>query len=388
MAVRRMAINPSAAGDSALATFFKGRVALFAILEALGISAGDEVLLPAFTCVVVPLAIVFAGARPVYLDIDPETYNLDCNGLQDAVSARTRALVVQHTFGLPAPMDQVSEHLSRCATTRPIAVIEDCAHTLDACYRGRAVGSLGTAAFFSSQWSKPFTTGLGGFATASDPDLAHRLARLHERYPAPSWKTRALLRCQFAAYRACYSSTRYWALMSAYRWLGAHGLALASSSPAELDLRRPPTYATRMGAAQHRRLTRGLGDVALRQRDAAHRNLIARSYEHALAPHGFAPPRQVPGSKPVFLRYPVRVGNKNEILNKARYNRIELGDWFVSPLHPIRHGLDALGYRSDQCPQAESACREVINLPTHADVTPAMAETIARFVYEHARPVG
>ena len=83
-------------------SFWKGRVALFAILKALGIGPGDRVLVPGYTCFVVPSAVRFTGGEPVYADIDPLTYNVSVESLAAAYDARVKAVVVQHTYGIPA----------------------------------------------------------------------------------------------------------------------------------------------------------------------------------------------------------------------------------------------------------------------------------------------
>ena len=87
--------------------FWKGRVALYAILQALGVGAGDEVLIAGFTCVVVPNAVRFLGAQPVYADISIGSYNLDPASAAQAITPRTRAMIVQHTLGIPAPLEEL-----------------------------------------------------------------------------------------------------------------------------------------------------------------------------------------------------------------------------------------------------------------------------------------
>src|SRR5262245_18494440 len=153
------------------ASFGSGRVALWAILHALGIGAGDEVIVPGYTCVAVPNAVRFAGARPAYADIDPRTFNLTANSCERVPTPDARALVVGHTYGLPAPM----EELRTLANRHRLHLIEDVAHALGSTYRGKPAGSSGHAAFFSIEHSKIITTGLGGVATCADPDLAARL---------------------------------------------------------------------------------------------------------------------------------------------------------------------------------------------------------------------
>lgn len=124
-------------------SFWKGRVALYAILKALGIGEGDEVLVEGFTCVVVPNAVIFAGAKPVYIAPDPKTYNMDVSQIETAITSKTKAIIVQHTFGLPADMDSILN----IAKKYNLRVIEDCAPALGAIYKGRKVGTFGDAAF-------------------------------------------------------------------------------------------------------------------------------------------------------------------------------------------------------------------------------------------------
>ena len=144
--------------------FFKGRVALYAILKSMGITTGDEIILPGFTCVVVANAILYLGARPVYVDIDPSTYNIDAEKIGEKITDKTKAIIAQHTFGIPADMNKITA----IAKENSLYVIEDSCHAVGSRYMGREVGTFGDAAFFSSQWSKPLTTGLGGWAVINN----------------------------------------------------------------------------------------------------------------------------------------------------------------------------------------------------------------------------
>src|SRR5438105_15281527 len=96
-------------GADDVALFWKGRVALYAILEALGVGPGDEVIVPAFTCVVVPNVILYLGARPIYADIDAATYNAEAAGIEPRLSPRTKVILAQNTFGLAPDLDPILE---------------------------------------------------------------------------------------------------------------------------------------------------------------------------------------------------------------------------------------------------------------------------------------
>ncbi len=364
--------------------FFKGRVALYAILEAAGIGPGSQVLLPGYTCVVVPSAILYRGAEPVYIDIDAATCNLDVAQLESSRGVRwnpdrARALVVQHTYGLPADMDA----LLAFARRHGLLVIEDACHALGATWDGRRVGSLGDAAFFSTQWSKPVTTGLGGWAEAADPELRSTLSHVAATYPSPGLLAEGRLFAQYLAYRALYRPRLFWLLQGTYRLLGRVGLVIGSSTSAELDCRQPADYRQRMGGLQQRTLARLLDrtteNIATRRRNAAEieRQLHRKGLPTATVP---AP------AEPVWLRYPLRVGNKAALLDRAREARIELGDWFLSPVHPNLAGWEQAGYRPGLCPEAERASREVVNLPTHGGLDDDEIDRIVAFLAANAAP--
>ena len=152
----------------------KGRVGLYAGLRALGLPPGAKVLVPGYTCVVVPSAIQFAGLKPVYIDIDPHTYNLDPAQLAHALPGEVSAVIVQHTYGIPAAMQAISAWADLAGAT----IIEDCCHTFGTRVDGRLCGTFGAFAFMSGQWNKPFSTGLGGMLLVRDTALAKRVDEL------------------------------------------------------------------------------------------------------------------------------------------------------------------------------------------------------------------
>jgi perosamine synthetase len=364
-------------------SFFKGRVALYAILKALDIQPGNEVVLPGFTCVVVPSAVLFCGAKPIYVDIDPFTYNLNLQALERSITSKTKCIIIQHTYGLPIEMDPILD----LANKRKIPIIEDCAHSLGSRYKGRLTGTLGDAAFFSTQWNKPFTTGLGGFAFSNDPDLNKKIKAVTSSFPLPSIIHRALLRSQYWVYKNLFTPTRYWTLMGFYRRLTDLGLVIGSSGKNELELEKPENYELRMGPYQEELFIDALSNENGIRKMITHRKAISRIYEEKLQKAGFMLPLIPLAGEAVILRYPVRIKNKKEFLKRARENKIEIGDWFVSPLHPNLKNFEKLSYRWGQCPQAERISQEVINLPTHLGISENEALRIIAFVQDHGKKV-
>jgi dTDP-4-amino-4,6-dideoxygalactose transaminase len=141
---------------------------------ALDLRPGDEVITTPLTWPATLNTIVLAGATPVLVDIEPETFNLDCRLVEPALTSRTRAIVPVHFAGQPCDMDA----LAALADSRGLRIVEDAAHALGAAYRGRPIGSIGDLTVFSFHPIKNITTGEGGMVTTADDRLAQRLRRL------------------------------------------------------------------------------------------------------------------------------------------------------------------------------------------------------------------
>ncbi len=145
-----------------------GTTALCLALQSIGIEPGDEVIVPAYTFIASASAIVMSNAVPVFVDIDPDTYNLDPRLVEPAVTPRTRAVVAVHFAGLPADMDQIREISRR----HGLAVVEDAAQAHGARWGGRGVGGIGAVGAFSFQSSKNLNAGEGGIILTNDDGLA------------------------------------------------------------------------------------------------------------------------------------------------------------------------------------------------------------------------
>ena len=161
-----------------------GRMALYFILRAMELPPGSEVIVPALTFWVVPEIVRVAGLTPVFADIDPATFTLSPAAVERAITPRTRAVLPTHLYGLSCDMDPILEIAAR----HGLKVIEDCAHSLGATYKGRMVGTLGDASFFSFQAFKPLNTYGGGLAWTADAGLAQRVAEFADGEQWPSEK--------------------------------------------------------------------------------------------------------------------------------------------------------------------------------------------------------
>ncbi|HSY37273.1 MAG TPA: DegT/DnrJ/EryC1/StrS family aminotransferase [Acidobacteriaceae bacterium] len=162
-----------------------GTAGLHLAMLALGIGAGDEVIVPSFTFIAAANAIRYVGATPVFADIDCITLNLSPAAVERAVNSRTRAIVVVHTFGVPADMPA----LVALAQHHKLALIEDACEALGATIDSQPIGSFGNVAVFAFYPNKQITTGEGGMIVTRDPDLAARMRSLRNqgRAPTDSW---------------------------------------------------------------------------------------------------------------------------------------------------------------------------------------------------------
>jgi perosamine synthetase len=151
-----------------------GTVALHLALLALGVGPGDEVIVPTLTFVASANAVSYCGARPVFVDSDAETWNMDTNLIEQAITPHTKGIMVVHLYGHPTDMDPVVA----LARERGLFIIEDAAEAHGAEYKGKRVGAIGDIATFSFYGNKIITTGEGGMVTTNDANLAARVRQL------------------------------------------------------------------------------------------------------------------------------------------------------------------------------------------------------------------
>ncbi|MDD5623341.1 MAG: DegT/DnrJ/EryC1/StrS family aminotransferase [Candidatus Peribacteraceae bacterium] len=158
-----------------------GTTALHLALVSLGVGPGDEVIVPDFTMIATVFAVMYTGATPVFVDVDPETYNIDPAKLAAKITARTKVIVPVHLFGHSCDMDPILA----LARERHIAVLEDAAEAHGATYKGKTCGSFGTMSAFSFYGNKIITTGEGGMLCTNDDALAERMRSLKDLSHSP-----------------------------------------------------------------------------------------------------------------------------------------------------------------------------------------------------------
>ncbi|HYX30876.1 MAG TPA: aminotransferase class I/II-fold pyridoxal phosphate-dependent enzyme [Pyrinomonadaceae bacterium] len=336
-------------------SFAAGRMGLYAILEALGIGPDDEVIIPAYTCVVVPNAIRYRGAKVIFVDIDPVTFNIDPSKVEQAITPRTRALYAQHTFGLLCDIDS----LNAIARKHGLPVIEDAALALGASHHGRPAGFLSDVGFFSSDYTKIISTQLGGVVTTNDAEIARKIGAIKDQAAFLSTsQIRKMLRTLV---------TQYVLLRPKSYWLGrnlmwaANRLGLFFSFADELSLEKPTDYPypARLSSWQARL---GLSQLERLGDNLEHRRAIGVDLENRIKWLGGCLEKDA--ANHAFLRYSFLVKDRERFLDRFK-KHFDLAVWFTSIAHGRDTGLEQIGYINGSCPIAEYVARHIVNFPTH-----------------------
>ncbi|MBS0212189.1 MAG: DegT/DnrJ/EryC1/StrS aminotransferase family protein [Proteobacteria bacterium] len=347
-------------GD-AVFLFWKGRVGLYAILKAWGIGPDDEVIVPAFTCVVVPNAVLYLGAKPVYVDVEEQSLNTTLRRIEAARTGKTKAVICQNTFGLSSEVDVIAGW----AASEGLLSVEDCTHGFGGSFHGRPNGSYCDAAFFSSQWNKPVSSGIGGFVVARDAKLVKGLSKLESQLAKPRRSELVSLNVQLWARRKLLTDGTYWTLLKLYRWLSKTGVIIGSSSGEEIDsVTMPKNYFKGMSELQARTVA---CEIAKLDQHNQQRREAAVRYSAFLAGHGKYHVDAGLVEDHMFLKYPILVRNRDGFFRAAEKFRVELGDWFNSPLHPVQGDLSAWGLDIAGFPNARRIATHIVNLPTRSN---------------------
>lgn len=305
-----------------------GTSALHLALLAAGVGPGDEVITTPFTFVATVAAIQWTGATPVYVDIDPESYNLDPNLLEAALTPRTKAILPVHLYGQPADMGPILD----TARARGITVIEDAAQAHGAEYKGRRAGSMGDLACFSFYPGKSLGAyGEAGAVVTSNPEYAQTVRLLR------SWG----------------ESRRYYHDLRGfnYRMEGMQGAILR---------------------------------VKLRhlERWTEARRTNAALYDSLLKDSGVVVPRQMPYARHVYTVYAIRAPHRDALSEALKTAGIQHGIHYPVPVHLQRAYRDSR-YAEGSFPVAERIAKEVLSLPMYPELQRSQIEQVCEAVRRH-----
>lgn len=304
-----------------------GTAALHLALIICGIKPGDEVITTGHTFVATAEVISLTGARPVFVDIDPRTYNIDPNALERAITPRTRAIIPVHLYGQPAEMDPILE----IARQHNLFVIEDAAQAHGAEYRGRRAGSMGAIACFSFYPGKNLGAyGDAGALVTNDDDLAARARMLRDHGRKEKYEH------QIVGY--------------GYR-LDALQAAILGAKLPHLDVWN------------------------------ARRREIADYYTELFSNTDLVLPYVPPHITPAYHLYVVRAKNRDALQKHLKERSIEAGIHYPIPLH-LQPVYKNLGYKPGDFPHTEKAANEVLSLPMYPELTEAQINRVVEAVRE------
>jgi dTDP-4-amino-4,6-dideoxygalactose transaminase len=303
-----------------------GTDALVLAMKALGIGRGDEVIMPPFTFVATAEAAIIVGAKPVFVDIDAATFNIDPKLIGKAITRKTKAIMPVHLFGQMADMRPIM----RIAKKHRLAVIEDAAQAIGASQHGKKAGSVGTLGCFSLFPTKNLGAyGDGGFITSHDKKIADHLRVL----------------------RAHGSSVKY-----IHEHIG---------------------MLSRLHALQAAIVTAKLPHLPKwnkRRREIA--AMYARAFKDVSA---ITTPRTLPGNTHVFHQYTIRAERRNELQRFLAAQGIGTAIHFPIPIH-LQKGYRFLKYRPGTFPVSEAACAQVLSLPMYPELTNAEVRSVVSAV--------
>jgi dTDP-4-amino-4,6-dideoxygalactose transaminase len=311
-----------------------GSDALVLALMALRIGAGDEVITTPFTFVATAGSIARLGARPVFVDIDPDTYNLNPAQIRPAITTRTKAILPVHLFGLVAPLEEINA----IARSKGLAVIEDAAQAIGAEYDGSFAGNIGDVGCFSFFPSKNLGgAGDGGMVTTNDPELADRLKllRLHG------------------------SRSKYH-----YEILGLNS--------------RLDTLQAAVLRVKFRHLHQWT--MARRRNASLYRSLFAQ----AQLEESIQLPTDPPGTHHVYNQFVIRTQERDHLRDYLHRSGIPTEIYYPVPLH-LQPAFRYLGYQSGDFPNAESASRSVLALPIFPELTEEQQQSVVTPIADFLR---
>jgi perosamine synthetase len=322
--------------------------ALHLAVEAAGVQEGDEVIVPAMTFAATAEVVTYMRAKPVLVDCDPATLNIDPERVEAALTSRTKAIIPVHFAGQPCEMD----HLLDIARRHGLTVIEDAAHALPARYRGQMIGSIGDITCFSFYATKTITTGEGGMITTENEELAKRmrLMSLHG-ISHNAWN------------RYTEEGSWYYEILEPGFKYNLSDIAAAL----------------------------GLAQLCKCKRFWDARKRIVRYYnEHFAGVPEIRCPVSQPNLDHAWHLYVVQLEldrlkvDRNEIVRALKERKIGTSVHFI-PLHLHPYYRATFGYRPEDCPQATAAFDRIISLPVYPAMTDADAADVVEAVTDVVR---
>ncbi|MBI5182409.1 MAG: DegT/DnrJ/EryC1/StrS family aminotransferase [Nitrospirae bacterium] len=302
-----------------------GTDALHLAILACGIGKGDEVITTPFTFIATAEAITYTGARPVFVDINEKTFNIDMNKIEKTITKKTKAILPVHLFGLPADMD----YIMKLAKEHNLRIIEDCAQSFGAEYKGKKTGAIGDFGCFSFYPSKNLGCyGDGGMVITNDDAIAEKVMLLRNHG----------------------QNERYY-----------HSII---------------GYASRLDEIQA-----GILRVKFKRIDEYNkmRRTNARLYTERLKGRGIIAPFEPDGYYHVFHQYSIRAPQRDMIHKRLSESGIASAIYYPVPLH-LQESYKGLGYKKGDFPASEAVASDIISLPMYPELTEAQIDEVCKVI--------
>jgi perosamine synthetase len=349
------------------------RSALYGLLKSMKLDRGSEVIVTGFTCEVVPNAVIQAGHTPVYADIEMDTLGLCPDSVRSLITGNTKAIIIQHTFGIPAKLDK----LLQIADEYSLFVIEDCAVSLGTQYKGKLTGTFGDAAIFSFELSKTITCCWGGLLVLNSnrDGIVQAQNQFYQlEVPESSRFDSGWTLFQLGLSALLYQPRILPLGKILLNYLYISGIFRKSTSLAEEEAQMAADYLKKLSAFQAEFLCRQWPMI---EKITAKSQILSKFYEKELADiNGVQIFPNGENRDENRLRYPILVEKRDRVIEYFKKNEIPVGLWFTAPLSSTSVNHELFGYRKNTCPRAEEISEKILNLPLHLQVTTEECERI------------
>ena len=379
--------------DRSLFMFNRGRDSLYFLLKSLNIKREEEVIVQAFTCVATVSPILWVHAKPVYVDIDKETYNMDISKLKKAITPKTRVIIVQHTFGNIADVYKVREIVDEINKKREeykkISIIEDCCHLFYLTSQEleeKYIGIFSDAFFFSFAQDKAISCTQGSVCVVNNTKMFGKRKTEYANIPELS-KEDAKYN---AKYIVTWNKIRKWYFVKVLPFIKNDkftiGKFLILYYRERGDIKKQADNSTIYYDGIHK-LSHIQASLLLHQLDKLedlneHRLILEDIYNKELKKQF----RFKKENGSILLRYPVIVNNIEEVREHLKKKKIIIGKWYSTPIFPLEYDeLEKVFYKKGLCPNAESCGKKIINLPLSIDTTEEDAKNIVSIINKFAK---
>lgn len=350
-------------GGGDVISFAAGRMSFYVLLKCWGIGEGDEVALTGFTCSVMVNAVLRTGAKPIYVDIDPNTLGMSPNALRKCINKNTKVVVAQHTFGIPCEIDAIRNIVLEYRAH----LVEDCAISMGSTYKGKQIGNWGDAAIFSTDHTKPLNTLVGGFVYTSNKFLAEKVREMQKGCGELTKEhQKAILRRYLREHQLEQGKHNYFVLNNYWNALLEklhmnHSVSpyLLHEASTNTESNEDYPFPAKMTPMQAQIGIQSLADFieSIPKRKERLKSLIM-----LLEGKGNIPKAYFDNNRDIVpLRFAFTTSNRND------YFFIDDWVWFKKPIIASNEPLVNFGYFEGMCPNSEKTGESIMNLPILMD---------------------